>query len=126
MRDPEDELKELTDAGLHRQLRILSGPQTPAIEIGSKELVNFSSNDYLGLANSEHLKQVYCEAIARHGVGSGASRLISGTMTPHVELEERIAEMKSASAAITFSSGFAAATGSIPAIAGKGGFYYSR
>lgn len=119
MRDPETELNDLSEAGLRRELRVLSTPQCPEIETDSKPLLNFSSNDYLGLANHDHLKNAYQEAIARHGVGSGASRLISGTMAPHIELEERIAAMKQSEAALTFSSGFAAATGAIPAIVGK-------
>jgi len=119
MRDPQQELDDLAAAGLRRELRILSGPQRPEIVIGPESLINFSSNDYLGLANSEDLKGVFQEAIRKHGVGSGASRLVSGTMAAHMELEERIAAFKNAGAGLTFSSGFAAATGSIPAIMGK-------
>ncbi len=128
MRDPQQELDDLAAAGLRRELRILAGPDraedlassaTVEIAIGSERLINFSSNDYLGLANSEDLKRIYQEAIGKYGVGSGASRLICGTMAAHVELEERIAELKRTPAGLTFSSGFATATGSIPAIVGK-------
>ncbi|MDF1816839.1 MAG: 8-amino-7-oxononanoate synthase [Verrucomicrobiales bacterium] len=119
MRDPQQDLDDLTAAGLRRELRTLSGPQRPQIQLGDEALLNFSSNDYLGLANEEALKITFQKAVAKHGVGAGSSRLISGTMTAHMILEETIATLKNAPAALTFSSGYAAATGSIPAIVGK-------
>ncbi|MDF1753633.1 MAG: 8-amino-7-oxononanoate synthase [Verrucomicrobiales bacterium] len=119
MRDPQQDLDDLSASGLRRELRILSGPQRPDIEIGPEQLLNFSSNDYLGLANDDGLKAIYQEAIGKYGIGSGASRLVSGTMAPHIELEEAIAAMKKTAAALTFSSGFAAATGTITAVVGK-------
>lgn len=122
MRDPSDELDELDKRGLRRRLRTIDSPQQPQIEVEGSPLINFSSNDYLGLANHPFLKKSYQESIERHGVGSGASRLISGTMRPHTELEQQLASIKDCEAALTFSSGFATASGSIPIIAGKGDF----
>jgi 8-amino-7-oxononanoate synthase len=84
-----------------------------------QHLVNFSSNDYLGLAADERLRAAATHAIERFGVGSGASRLVSGTQSPHVALERAIAKWKNVPAAIAFSSGYAAAVGTLPAIAGK-------
>lgn len=116
MRKPEEELEALQQHGLRRRLRCVDRDweQQPAI--------NFSSNDYLGLASDPRLKEIFREAISRHGVGSGASRLVCGTMAPHLDLEEKIAALKKAEAALTFTSGFAAATGSLPALAGKEDF----
>lgn len=122
MRDPSDELGELDKRGLRRHLRALDSPQQPRIEVEGKPLINFSSNDYLGLANHPLLKRTYQESIERHGVGSGASRLISGTMRAHTDLEQQLASIKKCEAALTFSSGFATASGSIPIIAEKGDF----
>ena len=120
MRDPQQDLDELEKNGLLRRLRILESSRQPIVMIDGQQLVDFSSNDYLGLANDDDLKSAFQEAISRHGVGSGASRLVSGTMAPHIELEEKIASVKRAEAALTFSSGFGVATGVIPAIVGKG------
>ena len=122
MRNPSDELGELEKRGLRRRLRTLEGPQQPRIEVEGRPLVNFSSNDYLGLANHPFLKKTYQESIERHGVGSGASRLISGTMRAHTDLEQQLASIKNCEAALTFSSGFATASGTIPVIVGKGDF----
>ncbi len=120
MRDPGEELGELEAAGLRRTLRRLDSPQGRSVALaGSGECLNFSSNDYLGLADDPALKSHYQRHLGRLGAGAGASRLVCGTMAAHLELEEKLAVLKRAPAALTFASGFAAATGTLPAICGK-------
>jgi 8-amino-7-oxononanoate synthase len=114
-----DELRRIADAGLLRRLRTLDSPQGDRVEIGGRSLVNFSSNDYLGLANSEALKVAMIEGVQRFGAGAGASRLVCGNLSPHQELEEALAQFKSTEAALAFSSGYATALGVIPALCGK-------
>src|SRR5437867_7134082 len=99
--------------GLYRELRRVESPQLPHIQIGGKTLLNFSSNDYLGLANDPRLKEAAAKAVERYGAGSGASRLICGSLAPHHALEEALAAFKGAEAALVFSSGYAAAIGAI-------------
>jgi 8-amino-7-oxononanoate synthase len=106
-------LKAVQDEGLYRQLRRIDSPQGPRIEIDGKTLLNFSSNDYLGLANEPLLKEAAIEAVKKFGAGSGASRLICGSLAPHHELEESLASFKGAEAALTFSSGYATAIATI-------------
>jgi 8-amino-7-oxononanoate synthase len=113
------QLAELREQGLARSLRKIESAQRPRIQIAGKEMRNFSSNDDLGLANDERLKTAAIEAINRYGVGSGASRLICGSLAPHHELEESLAAFKHCPAALTFSSGYAAAVGTICAVLGK-------
>lgn len=121
MRDPGEELRALEADGLRRRLRRIESPQGTRVDLaGHTNCLNFSSNDYLGLSGDAELKTAYQSHIARYGVGSGASRLVCGTMDVHLELEEKIAALKSAGAGLTFSSGFAAATGTLPALCGKG------
>jgi 8-amino-7-oxononanoate synthase len=112
----EDELEKLRAASLHRGLREVAGPQGVEIEIDGRRLLNFASNDYLGLAADPLLRAAAKAAIDRYGTGSGASRLICGTQTPHLELERRLAAFKRTDAALTFSSGYAAAVGTIGAL----------
>lgn len=120
MRDPDSELNDLDQAGLRRQLRRIDSPQGVKINLaGSGEFLNFSSNDYLGLANHPANKASFTANIERYGTGSGASRLVCGSQSPHHELEEKIAALKNAESALTFSSGFATATGVIPALCGR-------
>lgn len=120
MRDPEEELRELADAGLRRTLRRLDSPQGRSVSlVGSGSCLNFSSNDYLGFADDDELKSLYQTHIGRLGAGSGASRLVCGTMAAHLDLEEKLAAVKRSEAALTFTSGFAAATGTISALCGK-------
>ncbi len=113
------ELAELRARSLLRKLRELESPQQPAMEFAGKKLLNFSSNDYLGLATEPALREAAKAAIDQYGVGAGASRLICGTLTPHVRLEERLAEFKQTEAALVFSSGYAAALGTLGALCGK-------
>ncbi len=115
----ESELAELRTRSLLRKLREFDTAQQPAMETAGKQLINFSSNDYLGLATEPALKEAAKAAIDQYGVGAGASRLVCGTLTPHVRLEEKLAEFKRTAAALTFSSGYAAALGTLGALAQK-------
>ena len=114
----EQELTTLDDRGLRRRLRTLESTQGTAVRIGGREVVNFSSNDYLGLAASEELKAALVEGVERFGAGSGASRLVCGGLEPHRRLEEMLAAFKGTEAAIAFPSGFAVALGTLPALLG--------
>lgn len=113
------ELDELIGTGLKRVLREVDGAQGRVITIADKPLLNFSSNNYLSLANDARIKEAAKEAIELYGVGSGASRLISGSMKPHKELEERIARFMGRGKAILFNSGYHANIGIIPALVGR-------
>ena len=106
----------IREQGLYRELRRINSPQLPHTQVDSKTLLNFSSNDYLGLANHPLLKEAATRGIERYGAGSGASRLVCGSLAPHHELEQAIAVFKGTEAAITFSSGYAAALGVICAL----------
>jgi len=114
-----DQLKALRAASLDRHLFEISSSQGPEIEVAGRRLLNFSSNDYLGLANDSRLREAATAAINEFGVGAGASRLISGTQSPHLRLERALAEWKGADAALCFNSGYAAALGTIPALVTK-------
>jgi 8-amino-7-oxononanoate synthase len=109
-------LKDVREQGLYRQLRRIDSPQGARIEIEGKSLLNFSSNDYLGLANDPVLKDAATAAIRKFGAGAGASRLICGSLGPHHDLDEILAAFKGAEAALSFSSGYAAAVGTICAL----------
>jgi len=122
MVDPSTQLAELAANGLLRSLRPLDGPAGTRISRDGRPLVNFSSNDYLGLASHPLLADALVDGVRRYGSGSAASRLVCGTLPPHRAFEESLAEAKGTDAALAFSSGFAAAMGAIPAIAGKGDF----
>jgi glycine C-acetyltransferase len=116
----EDELQALRNASLYRRLRPVAGEQDAVLTIEGRQVLNFCSNNYLGLANHPTLREAAKQAIDRYGCGSGASRLISGNMTLHEELESRIAELKGTEAALVFNSGFQANTGIIPVLVGEG------
>ena len=113
------ELAELRARSLLRTLREMDSPQQPTVELAGKKLINFSSNDYLGLATEPALRDAAKAAIDQYGVGSGASRLVCGTLSPHVRLEEKLAEFKRTEAALVFSSGYAAALGTLGALCRK-------
>lgn len=115
----QEQLEALRAHSLHRKLRELGTAQGPEVEIVGKHLLNFSSNDYLGLAADPILREAAKAAIDQFGVGAGAPRLISGTQSPHVALESALAKWKRTPAAISFSSGYAAAIGALPALAAK-------
>ena len=113
------ELAKLRARSLLRSLREMDSPQQPAVELAGKKLINFSSNDYLGLATEPVLREAAKAAIDEYGVGAGASRLVCGTLSPHVRLEEKLAEFKRTEAALVFSSGYAAALGTLGALCRK-------
>ncbi|MEP6810213.1 MAG: 8-amino-7-oxononanoate synthase [Chthoniobacterales bacterium] len=114
-----EQLQQLRAQSLHRSLREIGTAQGPEVQVVGHQLANFSSNDYLGLANDPILKDAAAAAITEFGVGAGASRLISGTQSPHIRLENALAKWKGTPAALTFSSGYAAAVGTVPALVGK-------
>lgn len=101
---------------LHRALRRIDSPQGREIQVDGQRLINFSSNDYLGLADDPQLKHAAVEAVERFGAGSGASRLVCGSLAPFHQLEEALAAFKRTEAALTFATGFAAAIGTLPAV----------
>lgn len=111
-------LAEWRDAGLLRELRRIEGIAGTRIRIAGRELLNFSSNDYLGLRDHAYPAEMAAEALRDWGTGSGASRLVCGSLEPHHQLEEGLAAWKGTPAAVAFSSGFAAAMGTIPALVG--------
>ncbi len=113
-------LADLDTRSLRRSLRPLETPQGTEVVRDGRTLLNFSSNDYLGLASHPAIIAALREGAAHHGAGSGASRLLCGSLPPHGELEETLAAFKGTRAALAFSSGFAAALGTIPALFGKG------
>lgn len=116
----QDELDELKREGIYRDLRVVQGEQKARTVIDGKEVINLSSNNYLGLTTHPRLRQAAIAAVEKYGAGSGAVRTIIGTMTLHQELEEKIAKFKHTEAALVFQSGFTANTGVIPAVVGKG------
>jgi 8-amino-7-oxononanoate synthase len=116
----QEQLEALRARSLDRHLREISGAPGPEIEISGRRLINFSSNDYLGLASDPRLREAAIGAIGDFGVGAGASRLISGTQSPHLRLERALAKWKRAESALCFSSGYAAALGTMPALVSKG------
>jgi 8-amino-7-oxononanoate synthase len=115
----QEQLEALRAHSLHRKLHEIGTAQGPEVEIIGKHLLNFSSNDYLGLAADPILREAAKAAIDQFGVGAGAPRLISGTQSPHVALESALAKWKRTPAALCFSSGYAAAIGALPALASK-------
>ena len=113
------DLDEIRDAGLWRELREIESAQSARIKFGGREFINFSSNDYLGLAGHPALGQAAREAIEQFGVGSGASRLICGSLQPHHELESALAKWQGTETALVFSTGFAAAQGVLTSLLGR-------
>jgi len=114
------ELAALRKADLLRELRRVESPAGTRACLGGRELLNFSSNDYLGLANHPALKEAAVCAAKKFGAGAGASRLVCGSLAVHHELEEALAAFKGAEAALTFSTGHAAALGAITALLDRG------
>jgi 8-amino-7-oxononanoate synthase len=119
-RELQAELEQLRASGLFRELRRVDSPQGTHVRIGGGKLLNFSSNDYLGLASHPILREAAVRAAAEFGAGSGASRLICGSLAIHHQLEEALAAFKGTEAALTFLSGYATALGAITALLGKG------
>ena len=125
MTDIADQLEELRDRGLHRRLRLVAGPQGPRVLLDGQPVLLLCSNNYLGLADHPKVCEATAEAAMRWGAGAGASRLISGNMQPHRQLEQRLAEFKGYEAALLFGAGYLANTGVIAALAGRGQVVFS-
>jgi 8-amino-7-oxononanoate synthase len=121
----EQRLAELEHLGLNRRLRLVSGPQGPTVLLDGQPVLLLCSNNYLGLADHPRVREAAAEAAMRWGVGAGASRLISGTMTVHGRLEERLAAFEGRQACLLFGSGYLANIGVIGALAGAGDTVYS-
>jgi len=115
----EDEINNLKEAGLYNRIRTLGSPQGAWLVVDGKQVLNFCSNNYLGLANHPRIVKAAQEAVTKYGVGPAAVRSIAGTMDLHLELERRLAAFKGVESAITFQSGFTANLGTIPALVGK-------
>ncbi len=113
------QLAALREQGLYNEIDSIQGPNGAKVKIHDKELINLSSNNYLGFSNDARLKEKAIEATKEYGVGAGAVRTINGTMTIHDELEKRIAEFKHTEAAIAFQSGFNCNMGAISAVMTK-------
>src|SRR5262245_40085858 len=118
-------MNDLKQRGTHFSLRVLEEPQTPECVFDGKRVINLASNNYLGLTTHPKLSEAAIAAIKKYGVGSGAVRTVSGTMTIHMELEEKIARFKNTEACVVFQSGFAANAGTVSAILGKDDFIIS-
>ncbi len=115
----EDEIAELKRANLYRPMRVLSSPQAAEVVVDGKELINLSSNNYLGLATHPRLVEAAIATTRDFGAGSGAVRTIAGNMTIHEKLEAELADFKHVEAVLTFQSGFTANTGVIPVVTGE-------
>ena len=115
----QDELQAIKNAALYRRLRRVENDQGPTLILDGREVINFSSNNYLGIANHPALAEAAKRAIDQYGCGSGASRLISGNMALHEELENRLAKFKGTEAALVFNSGFQANTGILSTLTGE-------
>ena len=113
-------VRDLRERGLFRPLPVLESPQGPRIRIGGRELINMSSNDYLGLANDPALREAAMAGAKTWGGGAGAVRTIAGTLDVHQALEAEIAAWKGVEATLVFQSGFAGNLGTIPALVGRG------
>ena len=114
-----DELDALRQSGLFTHIRTLNSAQGAWLVVDGKQVLNFCSNNYLGLANHPRLTEAAKQAIDQYGVGPAAVRTIAGTMGLHLELERRLAAFKGVEAAITFQSGYNANVGTLPALVGK-------
>jgi 8-amino-7-oxononanoate synthase len=125
MKEWRRELAALEATGMYRFLRTIDGPQGTRVTVDGRELLLLCSNNYLGLANHPALVEAACRATARYGAGSGASRLVSGSMRPHVELEEALAAFKGCEAALLFNSGYAANTGILQGLFGPDDVIFS-
>ena len=120
-----EELKDLKNKSLLRTLTCIESSQGPGITIKGKTYINFSSNDYLNLSGHREIVRAAIVSLYKNGVGSGSSRMLSGTVKPHVLLEQLIARFKNTQKALLFNSGYSANTGIIPVIAGEGSIIFS-
>ncbi|MDP9262856.1 MAG: glycine C-acetyltransferase [Acidobacteriota bacterium] len=120
-----DQLSDLKQKGTYFKLRVLEDEQAPLCTFDGKKVINLASNNYLGLTTHPKLREAALAATKKYGVGSGAVRTIAGTMSLHMQLEERIARFKNVEACVVFQSGFAANAGTVSAILGKDDFIIS-
>ena len=120
-----DELESLKQQGLYRRLRVLEDEQKASTTIDGRQVVNLSSNNYLGLTTHPKLRDRARAALDRYGVGTGSVRTIAGTMDIHMELERRLAEFKKTEAVVVFQSGFTANAGTVSSILSKDDFIVS-
>ena len=121
LRDFEQEINNLETRHLRRQVRIVESPSDPTITIEGRQFISMASNNYLGLANHPAVKRAAIDAIEQWGVGAGAARLITGTMTPHHQLEQDLARFKQVEAVLTFGTGYTTNLGLIPALIDRDG-----
>jgi glycine C-acetyltransferase/8-amino-7-oxononanoate synthase len=120
-----DQLNELKDKGMLRFLRTVEGAQGPRVVLDGRDMLLLCSNNYLGLANHPALVEAARKATSRYGVGTGGSRLISGSMKTHVQLEEHLAAFKGTEGALVFNSGYAANTGILQGLLDEGDVIFS-
>ena len=125
MSDVAERLEDLRRAGLYRRLRLIESPQGPRVTLDGAEVLLLCSNNYLGLADHPRVRQAAADAAERFGAGAGASRLVSGNMSLHRRLEERLAAFAGYEAALLFGSGYLANLGTIAALAGRGQVVFS-
>jgi 8-amino-7-oxononanoate synthase len=118
-------LQELREEGLYRRMRLVAGPQGPRVMLDGRRVLLLCSNNYLGFADHPRVRTAAAEAAMRYGVGAGASRLVSGNMTLHRRLEERLADFKGSERCVLFGSGYLANTGVIAALAQAGDVVFS-
>ena len=121
----EDSLEEAREAGLLRRMREVQTATGPHIRVDGRDVLLLCSNDYLGLAGDPRVRRAAAEAAEAWGAGSGASRLVSGNLSPHVDLEAQLAAFKGTESALLFGSGFLANMGVVAALAPKGGVVFS-
>jgi 8-amino-7-oxononanoate synthase len=120
-----ERLAELESSGLRRRPRVIEGPQGPEVVLDGRRVLLLCSNNYLGLADHPRLRRAAADAALSLGTSAGASRLISGSMSIHAELESRLADFKGTEAALLFGSGYLANTGTIAALARRGEVVFS-
>jgi glycine C-acetyltransferase len=121
----EQEIAGLKESGLFNVIRTIESPMDAWVTINGRRRLNFCANNYLGLANHPRIREAAKKGVDEFGVGPAAVRSIAGTMSPHIRLEQRLAEFKKAEACITFQSGFTANLATIPALVGKGDVIFS-
>ena len=125
MSDITTRLEELRKTGLFRRMRMVSGPQGPRVLLDGRRVLLLCSNNYLGLADHPRVREAAAQAAMRYGAGAGASRLVSGNMTLHRRLEERLAAFKRTERCVVFGSGYLANVGVITALAEEGDVIFS-
>lgn len=125
VRSIQDELHEIRDQGLFRQTRLIRGQQSAHVSYAGQDVLMLCSNNYLGIANHPALAEAAIAALRSFGTSSSASRLVSGTMELHEQLEDAVAAFKGSQTALVFNSGYAANTGIIPALVGRGDYVFS-